>query len=144
MIETERKNWRAGAHERKVENLYSGGIENYANWHNGYLNFGLWEDGIFDYIKAAENLVHRMGTILGLNETSKLLDVAPGMGTQDVYLSQTFSPRSIDGLDVTWGHIEHGRRRALEARLEDRVQFHHGTAIELPFDDGTFTHVLSI
>jgi len=144
MIETERKNWSAGAHERKVENLYSGGIENYANWHNGYLNFGLWEDGISDYIRAAENLVHRMGTILGLNETSKLLDVAPGMGTQDVYLSQTFSPRSIDGLDVTWGHIEHGRRRALEARLEDRVQFHHGTAIELPFDDRTFTHVLSI
>ena len=144
MSQAERKKWSAGAHERKVENLYSGGIENYADWHNGYLNFGLWEDGITDYIKAAENLVHRMGTILGLNENSKLLDVAPGMGTQDIYLSQNFSPRSIDGLDVTWGHIEHGRRRALEARVEDRVQFHHGTAIELPFPDGTFTHVLSI
>jgi len=144
MSQAERKKWSAGAHERKVENLYSGGIENYADWHNGYLNFGLWEDGITDYIKAAENLVHRMGTILGLNENSKLLDVAPGMGTQDIYLSQNFSPRSIDGLDVTWGHIEHGRRRAREARVEDRVQFHHGTAIELPFPDGTFTHVLSI
>ena len=144
MSQVERKLWSASAHERKVENLYSGGIENYADWHNGYLNFGLWEDGISDYIKAAENLVHRMGTILGLNETSKLLDVAPGMGTQDVYLSQNFSPRSIDGLDVTWGHIEHGRRRALEAHLDDRVHFHHGTAIELPFPDNSFTHVLSI
>jgi ubiquinone/menaquinone biosynthesis C-methylase UbiE len=144
MSQAERKLWSASAHERKVENLYSGGIQNYADWHNGYLNFGLWEDGISDYIKAAENLVHRMGTILGLNETSKLLDVAPGMGTQDIYLSQNFSPRSIDGLDVTWGHIEHGRRRALEARVEDRVQFHHGTAIELPFPDETFTHILSI
>ncbi|HEY2973846.1 MAG TPA: class I SAM-dependent methyltransferase [Pyrinomonadaceae bacterium] len=144
MSQAERKLWSASAHERKVENLYSGGIENYANWHNGYLNFGLWEAGISDYIKAAENLVHRMGTILGLNDTSKLLDVAPGMGTQDIYLAQNFSPISIDGLDVTWGHIEHGRRRALEAQLEDRVQFHHGTAIELPFPDGSFTHVLSI
>jgi erythromycin 3''-O-methyltransferase len=85
-----------------------------------------------------------MGTLLGLNETSKLLDVAPGMGTQDIYLSQHFSPISIDGLDVTWGHIEHGRRRAREAQLEDRVRFHHGTAIQLPFPDGSFTHVLSI
>lgn len=144
MSQAERKLWSAGAHERKVENLYSGGIENYADWHNGYLNFGLWEDGITDYVKAAENLVHRMGTTLGLSETSKLLDVAPGMGTQDIYLSQKFSPLSIDGLDVTWGHIEHGRRRALEAQVEDRVKFHHGTAIELPFADETFTHVLSI
>ncbi len=144
MSEAERKLWSASAHERKVENLYSGGIQNYADWHNGYLNFGLWEEGIADYIKAAENLVHRMGTLLGLNETSKLLDVAPGMGTQDIYLSQNFSPISIDGLDVTWGHIEHGRRRAREAHLEDRVRFHHGTAIELPFPDGSFSHVLSI
>jgi ubiquinone/menaquinone biosynthesis C-methylase UbiE len=144
MSEVERKIWSAGAHERKVENLYSGGIENYADWHNGYLNFGLWEDGAADYVTAAENLVHRMGNILGLNEASKLLDVAPGMGTQDIYLTQNFSPDSIDGLDVTWGHVEHGRRRALEAHVEDRVRFHHGTAIEIPFPDGSFTHVLSI
>jgi len=144
MSNVERKSWGASAHERKVENLYSGGTENFADWHNGYLNFGLWENGIADYIKAAENLVHRMGSILGLNETSKLLDVAPGMGTQDIYLLENFAPRSIDGLDVTWKHIEHGRRRAREADAEDRVHFHHGTAIQLPFADGSFTHVLSI
>ncbi len=144
MGEADRKTWSASAHERKVENLYSGGVENFADWHNGYLNFGLWENGITDYIKAAENLVHRMGTILGLTETSKLLDVAPGMGTQDIYLLKNFAPISIDGLDVTWKHIEHGRRRSREADAEDRVRFHHGTAVELPFPDGSFTHVLSI
>lgn len=144
MSKPERKLWSASAHERKVENLYSGGVENFADWHNGYLNFGLWENGIADYIKAAENLVHRMGTILGLNEASKLLDVAPGMGTQDIYLLQNFAPQSIDGLDVTWKHIEHGRRRSRDANAEDRVRFHHGTAIDLPFPDASFTHVLSI
>jgi ubiquinone/menaquinone biosynthesis C-methylase UbiE len=144
MSDTTRKTWSTTAHERKVENLYSGGVENFANWHNGYLNFGLWEKGNTDYIKAAENLVHRMGDILGLDKTSKLLDVAPGMGTQDIYLLQNFAPQSIDGLDVTWKHIEHGRRRSREANAEDRVRFHHGTAIDLPFPDGSFTHVLSI
>jgi SAM-dependent methyltransferase len=144
MTETTRKTWKSSAHERKVENLYSGGVENFADWHNGYLNFGLWENGSADYITAAENLVHRMGSILGLNETSKLLDVAPGMGTQDIYLLNNFAPRSIDGLDVTWKHIEHGRRRSREAGAEERVRFHHGTAIELPFADSSFTHVLSI
>ncbi|HEV7799325.1 MAG TPA: class I SAM-dependent methyltransferase [Pyrinomonadaceae bacterium] len=144
MSEAERKVWSPSAHERKVENLYSGGVENFADWHNGYLNFGLWENGIADYIRAAENLVHRMGSILGLNQTSKLLDVAPGMGTQDIYLLENFAPLSIDGLDVTWKHIEHGRRRAREAGAQDRVRFHHGTAIQLPFPDESFTHVLSI
>ena len=144
MVETERKKWSASAHERKVENLYSGGVENFADWHNGYLNFGLWENGNADYIKAAENLVHRMGSLLGLNHSSKLLDVAPGMGTQDIYLLENFAPLSIDGLDVTWKHIEHGKRRSHEAGVADRVRFHHGTAIDLPFPDKSFTHVLSI
>ena len=144
MNQEDRKTWGASAHERKVENLYGGGVENYVDHHNGYLNFGLWEGGIADYVKAAENLVQRMGTILGLNETSKLLDVAPGMGTQDIYLFQNFAPLSIDGLDVTWGHIEHGRRRAQEAHIQERVRFHHGTATQIPFPDETFTHVLSI
>ncbi len=144
MRDTTRKVWSAGAHERKVENLYSGGVENFANWHNGYLNFGLWENGNTDYIKAAENLVQRMGNLLGLNETSKLLDIAPGMGTQDIYLLENFAPQSIDGLDVTWKHIEHCRRRACEANAEDRLRFHHGTAIDIPFPDDSFTHVLSI
>ena len=66
------------------------------------------------------------------------------MGTQDIYLFQNFAPLSIDGLDVTWGHIEHGRRRAQEAHIEDRVRFHHGTATQIPFPDESFTHILSI
>ena len=61
MSETERQSWSAGAHERKVENLYSGGVENYADYHNGYLNFGLWENGITDYVKAA---VESVGTLV--------------------------------------------------------------------------------
>jgi len=144
MIEGDRKNWGANAHERKVENLYGGGIENYLDHHDGYLNFGLWEEGITDYVKAAENLVHRLGTLLGFDKNSKLLDVAPGMGTQDVYLSRHFPLLSIDGLDVTWGHVEHCRRRAREAQLEDKLRFSHGTATAIPFPDQTFTHILSI
>jgi ubiquinone/menaquinone biosynthesis C-methylase UbiE len=144
MSEADRKHWSATAHERKVENLYASGVENYADFHHGYLNFGLWENGNTDYVTAAENLVQRMGTLAGLNETSKLLDVGTGMGTQDIYLLQNFSPLFIEGLDVTWKHIEHGRRRAREAGVEDRLRFHHGTATEIPFPDNSFTHVVSI
>jgi ubiquinone/menaquinone biosynthesis C-methylase UbiE len=144
MSEAERKHWSSGAHERKVENLYSPGVENYADFHHGYLNFGLWENGNTDYVTAAENLVHRMGTLAGISQTSKVLDVGTGMGTQDIYCLQNFSPLFIEGLDITWKHIEHARRRAREAGVEDRLRFHHGTATEIPFPDNSFTHVLSI
>ncbi|HEX8473718.1 MAG TPA: methyltransferase domain-containing protein [Pyrinomonadaceae bacterium] len=140
----ERKLWDNTAHEKNVENFYGRGVEKYGDFHNGYLNFGLWENGIDDFVAAAENLVHRMGTLLGLNQESRLLDVACGMGTQDVYLSRHFAPQQIDGLDVTWKHIAHGRRRASEAGFADRLHFHHGTATAIPFPDASYTHVLSI
>jgi len=136
--------WSKSSHESGVEKFYGKGVENYDNFHGGYLNFGLWERGIKEYIQAAENLVHRMGTLLGLNEQSLLLDVGCGMGAQDIYLSQNFAPQQIDAIDVTWKHIEHGKRRAREANCDDRVRFHHGTATSLPFPDHSFTHLLSI
>src|SRR5262245_11439380 len=100
--QTERKIWSKDTHEHFVEAFYGSGVERYDNFHNGYLNFGLWEEGIQEYIKAAENMVHRMGTMLGLNKDSHLLDVACGMGTQDIYLYRNFSPKLIDAVDVTW------------------------------------------
>ena len=142
--DVERRVWGETAHERNVENFYGRGVEKYGDYHDGYLNFGLWDEGITDYVAAAENLVERMGALLGLDEGSRLLDVACGMGTQDVYLMRRFNPERIDGLDVTWKHIAHGRRRARDAGLEGRLQFHHGTATQIPFPEENFTHLLSI
>jgi microcystin synthetase protein McyJ len=108
------------------------------------LNFGLWEEGVGDYLGAAENMVRRMGALLGLDGESRLLDVGCGMGSQDLYLLREFDALSIDALDVTWPHVEHARRRARTAGCEARVRFHHGTATSIPFPGESFTHVLSI
>jgi ubiquinone/menaquinone biosynthesis C-methylase UbiE len=144
MAFSQRQPWPERSHEQKVEKFYGWGVENFGDFHGGYLNFGLWEDGVNDYLGAAENMVRRMGTLLGLDGESRLLDVGCGMGAQDIYLQKEFGPRSIDALDVTWPHVEHARRRAREAGCEDRVRFHHGTATSLPFSGESFTHILSI
>ena len=140
----ERKTWGSDSHERAVENFYSFGTENFGNFHGGYLNFGLWEAGNDDYLQAAETLVLRIGTMLGLDGTSHLLDVAPGMGPQDVLLYKRFGRPRIDAVDATWKHVEHCRRRAREEGIEANVSFQHGSATALPFDDATFSHVMSI
>jgi microcystin synthetase protein McyJ len=141
---SDRKFWGRVTQERAVETFYSVGVERYGDFHDGYLNFGLWSGGARDYVEAAENLVRRLGGMSSLNPGSVLLDVACGMGTQDLYLLKEFSPRRIDALDATWGHIERGREQARRAGVCDRVHFHHGTATRLPFADACFTNVLSI
>jgi microcystin synthetase protein McyJ len=140
----DRQAWSLQSHEHAVEEFYSAGTENYGDFHGGYLNFGLWENGIEDYQQAAENLVVRLGTMLGLDARSHVLDVAPGMGSQDVLLYEKFGRPRIDALDATWKHVQHGRRRAQQHGIQETVVFHHGSATSLPFDDEAFTHVMSI
>ena len=136
--------WPRSSREGAVERFYSYGANGRTDTHRGFLNFGLWEHAIPDYVAAAENLVHRLGTMLGLQRGARLLDVACGMGAQDVYLQRTFGPLEIDALDVTWQHVERARRRAQDEAVGHRLRFHHGTATALPFADQTFTHVMSI
>ena len=145
MSASERKLWEKAAHESRVEHFYGVGAERFEEYHDGYLNFGLWDEGIEDFVPAAENLVRHVGELAELDAESRLLDVACGMGTQDVYFLRHFAPAHIDALDVTWKHIEQGRRRTSAAGFgEDRVKFHHGTATALPFPAETFTHVIGI
>lgn len=139
-----KQKWEPQTFEAVVENAYTENARGHDEIHQGYLNFGLWEHGVSQYVTAAENLVHRLGSWLELRPGHRLLDVACGMGTQDLYLNRKFGPLEIDALDVTWTHVEEGRRRAMKHGLEDSLRFHHGTAVHLPFKDATFTHALSI
>jgi ubiquinone/menaquinone biosynthesis C-methylase UbiE len=136
--------WSRASHERAVERFYSYGAECYGDFHQGYLNLGLWENGINDYVAAAENLLRRLGDRLGLGPGSHLLDVACGMGTQDLYLERHYGPLEIDALDVTWKHVERGLHVARQEHLEPVLRFRHGSATSLPFGDEMFSHVLCI
>ena len=138
-----RISWQSGTHERRVENFYSRGAEDFGDCHGGYLNFGLWEPG-FTYLQAAENLVTHLGAWGGLEAGSRLLDVGCGFGAQDILLARKFGPALITGLDVTWPHVRAARHRARVAGLSMGVRFQHGSATELEFADASFTHVLSI
>ena len=140
----DRTAWPAASHEHAVERFYSYGVHGKTDIHRGFLNFGLWEDGIGDYVAAAERLVRRLGTMLRLARGSRLLDVACGMGSQDVYLRRTFDGVEIDAMDVTWQHVARAAERARDEGMADGLRLHHGSATRLPFATATFTHVMSI
>lgn len=138
----QRQNWEK-SHEAKVDKFYGQGVEKYGEHHGGYLNFGLWEEGITNYISAAENLVKKMGGMLNLSSQSKLLDVGCGMGAQDILLHQQFGCR-ITAIDVTWNHVLSTHQRIQSNNFSNFITVHHGTATNLPFSDRQFSGLLSI
>jgi len=132
------------AHERSVDRLY-GHVDGAApDSHAGYLNFGLWDDGIGDYVAAAENLVTRLGTLLELTPGARVVDAACGRGTQDFCLLSRFGDIEIEAVDVTRHHVEVAGRRARSWPGPGRVGFHHGSATRLPFADGSFSHAMCL
>jgi microcystin synthetase protein McyJ len=135
------KDWVKIDHAQGVKRLYGIGSEKFGEYHGGYLNFGWWEKA-GTYIEAAEALIHKMAEILGLNDQSRLLDVACGMGAQDVYLHRHFGAE-IDGVEILWNQVQVALERVRQAGMEGKVRIHHGTATKLPFKRNSFTHVLA-
>ena len=57
--------------------------------------------GIDRYIRVSEALLSQVANPVNLNENSRLLDVANGMGAQDIYYFNKYKPKHIDMIDDT-------------------------------------------
>jgi ubiquinone/menaquinone biosynthesis C-methylase UbiE len=135
--------WDRRSQEAAIERLY-GHREDAADSHGGFLNFGLWDDDVDDYLGAAERMVERVGELAGLTAGSRLVDAACGTGAQDIYLARCFGPMTIDAVDVTWHHVDIARRRAALLRDGSTLRVHHASATQLPLADASASHVISI
>ena len=124
--------------------MYAVNARQYTDIHGHYLNFGLWENGNTHYIQAAENLIYRLGAWLDLKPGNRLLDVACGWGAQDFFIEREFGPLRIDAIDVTWPHILWAKKAARAKKLNEVIQFKHGSATRLQFVESTFNQVLCI
>lgn len=126
--------------ERDTERFFAHGIENYGKFHGNYLNFGLWERGITDYVAASENLLTRVAKKIGLNRGAILLDVACGMGAQDLFFMKRFQCKKIEALDLTKKHITLAQNR----NTFKKITYRQGNACALPYNKALFTHVTGI
>lgn len=130
--------------EKKTERFFGHGIENWDDYHDGYLNFGLWENDITDYVEAARHLLARVGEKIEINENSKILDVGCGMGTQDRFFAERFNCMNIEAVDLTKKHIALAKKRLRCSEHKDKIRYSVGNACQLPFEKRSFTHVISI
>lgn len=80
---------------------------------------------------------------LALGPDDHLLDVGSGTGGPAVHIATTTGCR-VAGADINAVGVDVAGDLAAAGGLADRVQFHLGDAVELPFDDEQFTAAISV
>lgn len=86
-------------------------------------------------------LTERLGGLLGLRVTSRVLDVAAGKGTSAIFLAQRFGCQVV-GVDYGARTVAEAISAAEKSGMADRVQFKQGDAESLAFGDGEFDAVI--
>jgi sarcosine/dimethylglycine N-methyltransferase len=133
--------------EQDVEQFFDQSTGNYLSfWDSeGVLHTGYFAAGnTGDYHAAAEQTSILLGDEAGLDASSRVLDVGCGCGNFVFHLAGRFGCR-VEGLDLSRERIDFALRKRAQARgdLARRVEFRHGSATQLPYEPGSFSHVVS-
>lgn len=112
----------------------------------GSLHWGLYDDDPqpdgSDYLEACLRTNEALAAALApIGPEAHVLDLGCGNGNSALWLAQRTGAR-VTGIDLSGVRIAQARDLAAQ-RGAGRVAFHKASATELPFEDGTFTHVWS-
>ena len=78
-----------------------------------------------------------LAAVCHLNSGQRVLDVGCGLGGSARYLAATFGCR-VTGLDLTKAYVETAAMLSERVGLAEKVEFHQGSALDMPFADGAF------
>ena len=97
-----------------------------------------------DFLKACANLNQTMVEKGQISQDSKVLDLGCGNGTTALSLHDDLGCNVV-GVDLSGVRIDNARDslKRREADVQAKVAFEKASATELPFEDGTFSHVWS-
>jgi SAM-dependent methyltransferase len=80
---------------------------------------------------------------MGLSEANHVLDVGCGIGGAARTIASTVGAR-VTGIDLTEEFIEAARELTVRTGLGDRVAYHAGSALQIPFQDRTFDAAVTL
>ena len=133
--------------EQETESYYDAEDEVYrAVWdEDGSVHWGLFDDTTgTDFLSACANLDRTMVAKGRIDQDSRVLDLGCGNGTTAIWLARE-SGGHVTGIDLSGVRVDNAveKRAALDAAMQDCLAFEKASATELPFPDGSFTHVWS-
>ena len=117
---------------------------------DGSVHWGVFDDkvngdaSIREQFRAAGiRLNELMVEYAGIDAGSRVLDVGCGNGTNVIWVSRNTGAKAT-GIDLSGVRIANAVASLEQVpELAGRLAFEKGSATDLPFDDGTFTHVWS-
>ena len=71
----------------------------------------------------------------------QILDVGCGIGGTSRYLAADRGCR-VAGIDLTLEYVEVARELTARCGLSERIEFHQGDALDMPFEDAAFDHAI--
>jgi sarcosine/dimethylglycine N-methyltransferase len=82
-----------------------------------------------------------LAVLTGITADTSVLDVGSGLGGPARFLAETYGCR-VTGVDLSEPFVEGARYLTERTAQSGQVSFQTGSALELPFDDGSFDTVL--
>lgn len=84
----------------------------------------------------------KLCALLNLNENTKVLDLACGVGTTSFYLSKKFKCK-ITGIDISSDLINIANSKLTESNHDKNITFQTADALKMPFPDNSFDVVIA-
>ena len=130
--------------EHDVEQFFDQTLRNYLSFWDtdGVLHTGYFAgDNHDDYRAAAQETSAVLAAEAMLDGSSHVLDVGSGCGNFLMYLARQHGC-SGEGLDLSEQRVTFALDRLADEK-DLRITFRHGSATQMPYQPGTFTHVVS-
>ena len=111
----------------------------------GSLHWGLFDETTGDdFLKACVNLNRMMALEARIDSRSHVLDLGCGNGNTSIWLAQEWGCQ-VTGIDLSGVRIDNARTdlSGRSESIQERVRFEKCSATDLPFEDGSFSHVWS-
>ncbi|MAF37498.1 MAG: hypothetical protein CL696_01210 [Chloroflexi bacterium] len=112
---------------------------------DGSVHWGVFDDSTGDdFLKACANLNDMMVSKGRIDSDAKVLDLGCGNGTTAIWLSGD-QECHVTGVDLSGVRVQNAKDKLanLDQPAQRKLAFEKASATELPFEDGTFSHLWS-
>ncbi len=133
--------------EQETESYYDSEDAIYRSiWdEDGSVHWGVFDDSTGDdFLKACANLNDMMVEKGRIDSDARVLDLGCGNGTTAIWLC-TEQDCHVTGVDLSGVRVQNAKDKLadLDEPAKEKLAFEKASATELPFEDGTFSHLWS-
>ncbi len=133
--------------EQETESYYDSEDAIYRSFwdEDGSVHWGVFDESTGDdFLKACANLNEMMVSKGRIDSSSKVLDLGCGNGTTAIWLSEN-QDCHVTGVDLSGVRVQNAQEKVaiLEQTAQEKLAFEKASATELPFAEGTFSHLWS-